>query len=383
MHNLRFLNLIYKNLKYLLPEHQYMIRKSRKVTMAQIAKEAGVSVATVSRALGPEAVKLNEKTVDRIHKVAQSLGYQVNVAAQTLSLGRAAPLVGILVPHLQTSHFTNLISHAARVLSPGGFEVVAKEFGQGQGEGVIHALDIMQRFDAAGVIICPDGHSQQDRYLSLSLNRYHMPMVIVDRPLHLPGIPNVIPGNYEGGKQGANWLIEKGCDRLLFCQPIRSSLCPDLWIERFHGFRDAAQQAGVEFSNWQRSEDDLSKKDSFQLFDWVFRGKKSGLFINTIYRMEVLFSILTKANINIPKQTLITGFDWGRMDLRHEKVLRVLTSLDTWPMPITYSAQDMGDIAAELLLKRLESGSWETMKIDIPTTTNLELPGLSDLHFPE
>ncbi len=350
--------------------------------MAKIAKEAGVSVATVSRALGPEAVKLNEKTVDRIRKVTKSMGYQVNVAAQTLSLGRA-PLVGILVPHLQTSHYPNLISHASKVLSPGGFEVVAKEFGQGQGEEVIHALDIMQRFDAAGVIICPDGQAQQDRYLFQTLNRYHMPIVIVDRPLHLPGIPNVVPEIHAGGKEGANWLIENGCDRLLFSQPIRNSVCPDLWIERYHGFRDAAQQAGVEFSCWQRSEDEVSQNDALQLFDWVFSGKKPGLFINTLYRMDALFSLLTEADINIPKQTLLTGFDWGRLDLRQEKVIRILTSLETWPMPITYSAEEMGEKAADLLLKRLETGSWESMKIAIPTRGIAKIPDLSELHFPE
>ena len=349
--------------------------------MAQIAKEAGVSVATVSRAMGPEAVKLNEKTVNRIRSVAESLGYQVNIAAQTLSLGRA-PLVGILVPHLQTSHFTNLISHAAKVLSPGGFEVVAKEFGQNQGEEVVHALDIMQRFDAAGVIICPDGQAQQDQHLFNALNRYHMPIVIVDRPLNLPGIPNVVPENHEGGMEGANWLIENGCDRLLFCQPIRSSVCPDLWVERFHGFRDAAQKAGIEFSCWQRSEGEVLQKDALQLFDWVFSGKKPGLFINTLYRMDALISQLMEADIQIPKQTLLTGFDWGRLDLRQEKVVRILTSLESWPMPITYSAEDMGEKAADLLLKRLESGSWESMKISLPAQRIKELPNLSELHFP-
>ena len=349
--------------------------------MAAIAKEAGVSVATVSRAMGPEAIKLNWKTVDRIHKVSNALGYQVNVAAQTLSLGRA-PLIGILVPHLQTSHFTNLISHAAKLLSPSGFEVVAKEFGQTTGEEVVHALNIMQRFDAAGVIICPDGQAQQDQYLINSANRYHMPIVIVDRPLNLPGIPNVVPENRAGGMDGANWLMENDCDRLLFCQPIRNSVCPDLWVERYHGFRDAAQQSGLEFSCWQRTENESSQDDALQIFDWVFRGKKPGLFVNTLYRMDVLFSILTKANIKIPKQTLITGFDWGRMDLRQEKVARILTSLETWPMPITYSAEDMGEKGADLLLKRLKSGSWESMKISLPTKRVTELPELSELHFP-
>jgi DNA-binding LacI/PurR family transcriptional regulator len=351
--------------------------------MAQIAKEAGVSVATVSRALGPESVKLNEKTVKRINEVAQALGYQVNIAAQTLSLGRA-PLVGVIVPHLQTSHFPTLISHASQILSPAGFEVVAKEFGQNQGEEVIQALDIMQRFDAAGVILCPDGHAQQDRHLFQALNRYKMPIVIVDRPLPLPGIPNVLPENREGGRKGAQWLIENGCDRVLFAQPIRSSVCPDLWVERYHGFRDAAQEAGIEFSCWQRGDDDdASRNEAVNLFKWVFEGKKAGIFINTLYRLDRLFSTLDEANVEMPRQTLLTGFDWGRIDLRQGKVIRTLASLESWPLTITYSGEEMGNEAAELLLNRLESGSWGSMKIDIPTTANVELPGLSELHFPE
>lgn len=350
--------------------------------MSQIAKEAGASVATISRALGPEAKKLNEKTVKRIRELAESMGYQMNVAAQTLSVGRA-PLIGILVPHLQTSHYPSLISHASKVLSPAGFEVVAKEFGQGQGKEVLHALDTMQRFDASGVIICPDGHEKQDRYLTESLHCYDMPMVIIDRPLNLPGIPNVVPKNYSGGEEGTQWLIENGCDRLLFCQIIRDSVCPDLWKERYHGFRDAAQQAGIESTCWKRSENGDSSEEVLELFDWVFSGNKSGVFLNTLYRMDVLFSILEEADIDIPKQTLLTGFDWGRLDLRQEKVMRILTSLETWPMSIKYSAKDMGEKAASLLLNRLESDTWDFMKIEIATTRNTKLPILSDLHFPE
>ena len=99
--------------------------------------------------------------------------------------------------------------------------------------------------------------------------------------------------------------------------------------------------------------------------------------------MDVLFSILEEADIDIPKQTLLTGFDWGRLDLRQEKVMRILTSLETWPMSIKYSAKDMGEKAASLLLNRLESDTWDFMKIEIATTRNTKLPILSDLHFPE
>ena len=69
------------------------------VTLAQIARQAGVHVSTVSRALGAAPEGVGALTVERIRSLARELGYRGDSAAQTLRTGHSR-MIGVLVPRL-------------------------------------------------------------------------------------------------------------------------------------------------------------------------------------------------------------------------------------------------------------------------------------------
>ncbi len=82
-------------------------KKNRNVTIMDVARESGVSYATVSRVLnGYEFVK--ESTRQRVMEAVQSLGYVANVQARNLACGRSQ-IVGLLVPNLDNNYVGTIV----------------------------------------------------------------------------------------------------------------------------------------------------------------------------------------------------------------------------------------------------------------------------------
>lgn len=85
---------------------------SRPVTMAEVAAHAGVSIATVSRALSQNR-PMSPVLRDRVLRAAEDLGYRVNLVGRTLRRRRSST-VGLVVPDLDNPFFASLAQHLSR-----------------------------------------------------------------------------------------------------------------------------------------------------------------------------------------------------------------------------------------------------------------------------
>ncbi|WP_256839816.1 LacI family DNA-binding transcriptional regulator [Ornithinimicrobium faecis] len=93
-----------------------MNRVAKSVTLSQVAREAGVSQATASRALSNSDHKVNEDTRRHIFETAKRLGYKVNPIARALRRS-VTGTVGMVVPSLENPFFTELVSAVEHVLA--------------------------------------------------------------------------------------------------------------------------------------------------------------------------------------------------------------------------------------------------------------------------
>src|SRR5512135_2039825 len=89
-------------------------------TLTEIAKVAGVSVATVSRVLNNVDHPINEKTRQRILKLAEELNYQPNLVARSLRLDSTCT-VGIIVESMMSPFVPSIISGIQDTLKPAGY----------------------------------------------------------------------------------------------------------------------------------------------------------------------------------------------------------------------------------------------------------------------
>lgn len=101
-----------------------------KVTMADVAREAKVNKATVSRALRGDG-RISPSTRDKVWKAAKKLGYRVHMGAQGLSSSRTS-LVGVALDDLRAPWSGPFLSGVEKVLSRYKMEMVVKELGSGE-----------------------------------------------------------------------------------------------------------------------------------------------------------------------------------------------------------------------------------------------------------
>jgi LacI family transcriptional regulator len=175
-----------------------------RVTIKDVAREAGVSPQTVSRAINNKG-EIRPETRDRILRIAERLGYRLNSIARSLATRRTQN-VGLVVPDVSNPFFAEVArgiqdtAHHAHynVFLCNTDETVEREM------SAIHSLEA-QRVD--GVILCSSRLSDQE--LGQLADRYH-PLVLVNRRIDHPRTGCILVDDAQGTVDAVNYLLELG-----------------------------------------------------------------------------------------------------------------------------------------------------------------------------
>ena len=216
--------------------------RGRGPTIRDVARHAGVSVATVSRVINDSPLVL-EPTRARVQAAVDELGYRLNATARNLSIGRAMA-VGVVVPFFTTPSVIERLRGVVERLGRGDrreydlmlFDVEAPE----QREGALR--DLARRDRVAGLLIISLPISDAE---VAALERDGLPAVLVDT-FH-QRLPRVVIDNVHGGELAAEHLLAKGHRRIGFVgdhptNPYGFTSSAD----RRDGFVAALERAGVE-----------------------------------------------------------------------------------------------------------------------------------------
>jgi DNA-binding LacI/PurR family transcriptional regulator len=175
--------------------------------IADVARLAGVSTATVSRALsGNGAVSAETRT--RVTQAATSLGYVVSSDASSLASGRTRN-IGIVVPHLSRWFFTAVIEGAQRVLVHRGYDVTLYNLG-GEGEERRRVFEqhlLRNRVDAVIAVALKLTEDEISRLLAIG-----KPVAGVGGPL--PGASTVTIDDVNVGRTATDHLLSLGHRRI-------------------------------------------------------------------------------------------------------------------------------------------------------------------------
>lgn len=195
-------------------------------TIYDLAKLAGVSAATVSRALAGKNI-VNSKTSARIRKLAQEHDFRPSALARNLRTKQRGA-IGVVVPlghdrgqHLSDPFFMTLIGHLADELTERGFDLMLSRVIPNKDNWLSTLIDA-DRVDGFIVI----GQSDQSEVLDRIAAKY-LPLVVwggfVQGQIHC----SVGTDNFLGGRLATQHLIDRGCRRIAFLgntQAIEPSL---------------------------------------------------------------------------------------------------------------------------------------------------------------
>ena len=221
---------------------------SRRATLVDVAKLAGVSRATAARALTDPQL-LSNKTLVAVTGAIDQLGYVSDGAARALASGRSH-MVGAVVPTLHNSVFAKAIHHLQLGLADGGIQLVvaAHEYNPGLEVRAIRAL-ISRGIDA---IVLVGAERPTDTW---SLLRASQIPVILTYTFH-DDFDSIGFDNARAGAIAAQHLIDYGHQRFGFISgPRRSN---DRMALRIMGAGDALAEAGLELPLALVSEQEFS-----------------------------------------------------------------------------------------------------------------------------
>lgn len=206
------------------------------VTIKDIAKVAGVSYSTVSRALHGNPM-IPPDTTMKIRTIAEELGYVPNSVARGLRMTQSG-VIGILVRRIDDPFLAEVLQGAEDVLSGEGYSLfVATSRRDAERETLIFRTMSERRVD--GVIICSSNVGQ--RHLQ-SLSAFGVPTVIITNQSNDDIAHSIYHDDVSGGFAVTQHLIELGHQRIAYLGNERTGRITQ---ERLHGYKAALSQAEI------------------------------------------------------------------------------------------------------------------------------------------
>lgn len=214
-----------------------MNKLSKQPTLNEVAKLAGVGTTTVSRVING-GDRVDPKTLSRVRKAIDRLGYMPNHAARILRGGRTRT-IGLLVPSVSDPFFASC-AEAAQAIARVNDSLVIVIPTQNDPHTEIENVNILMQHRVDGLIIAP-ANSQSPALRDL-LMRLEVPVVAMDRPVLGTRISSVVADNFTGASLATKHLIEHGCRRIV-CLTGESTLYTIR--ERLRGYHKTMEAAGL------------------------------------------------------------------------------------------------------------------------------------------
>ena len=178
------------------------------VTIKEVAKEAGVSIATVSRVLN-QHTSVTSETKECVLKVMKELGYNRNEVARSLKM-RHTNTIGIVAPKLSNVYFMEVIESMDQLLTPLGYTMVISCSYDSVSEEQKKIQVLLDR-NVDALVVIPAGF-QGHHFNSRALSR--VPMVMVDRYIEGVKADAVLVDNRLGVQQMVRALHNEGFTRI-------------------------------------------------------------------------------------------------------------------------------------------------------------------------
>jgi LacI family transcriptional regulator len=306
-------------------------------TIQDVARHAGVSIATVSRVLNGTAY-VNEEVAARVRAAVKELQYQPSRAAQALRANRSK-IIGLLISDIQNPFFTALIRGVEDVASRNGYSLILCNSDENPRKEQQY-IEVLCAERVAGAIIVPTSENPA----KLRLFREHeIPLISVDRRVKDRTTDAVLIDNVRGAYEAVTHLIANGYRRIgVITGPVGTTT----GRERLEGYRKALREANIVGDPALERVDDFKgeggRKCAHVLLDLDL--PVDALFTtNNLMTLGALEAIHTR-HLRIPDDIAIVGFDempWAALSG---------VSLTTVTQPV----YELGSTAALRLFQRLQ-----------------------------
>ncbi|MEU1803878.1 LacI family DNA-binding transcriptional regulator [Streptomyces sp. NPDC019937] len=319
------------------------------VSITDVARAAGVSASTVSRALrGRPGV--SDEVRAQITAVAVRLGYTASRSASSLASGRTFT-IGVVVPHVGRWFFGTVLDAAERVFSAAGYDVLLYNLGSPETrKRFFTKMPVRKRVDAVLSLLIPDEEE------SAALRSLGVPLASTVGGAR-PGFTVVGIDDRAGAESAVRHLVNLGHRRIGM---ISGASGPQHWttpIARRQAYLDVLAEAGIAHDPALEADGDYTVEGGERAMTGLLAASRppTAVFAQSDEMAMGALRALQRHRLKVPDDVSVVGFD------DHE--LSDVLGLTTVAQPVA----GQGAEAARLLLSRLDDPDAEPPeKVDMP-----------------
>ena len=318
-----------------------MMEKKGPLTMKDIAREFGISVATVSRAL-KDSPRISEERRKAIQTYAREHNFYPNAVGEALRHSKVMPLrlIGIIVPEITHYYFSSILTGIEEAASARGYNVMVS-LSHEKYEKEVRICENFHRSKVCGVIVSQAKETRNYEHYQKLIDA-GIPLVFCDRICTGVNASRVVVDDYMGAYNAVTHLIETGCQRVAFYGgPMQLEISKN----RYNGYKDALLKHGLAVDeSIVRICDNRAEAESITPEMLSLDHRPDGFFaVNDDTAIGILYTV-KRAGFKVPDEISICGFTNGQRAIACDPMLTT----------IEQRGHLVGEEAAEILIDKVE-----------------------------
>ncbi len=325
--------------------------RKRYITIKDIARELGISVSTVSRALR-DTYDVSQETRDKVLAKAEELNYKPNFNATGL-VQNSTRKIGILIPSITNYYFSTVITGIQEMALENGFTIVLYITNDAP-EIEAKMLRELTLSSLDGLLVCITSKTEsQERFAEVI--EEGLPVVFFDRIMNMEGTSKVMQGDQNGAFKAVEHLVGQGYKRIAHITGPEGLL---LTQNRFLGYQQALEHFQLPFNP-----------------DWIIHSGFSRnhgkddmrTLLNNNNRPDAVFAVCDPKAIGallaLKEAGIVPGRDIGVIGFTNDPMGEVVSPTLT---TIAEPAYEIGRRSCELLLKHIRKSNFTGEEVILP-----------------
>ena len=312
--------------------------QEKNITIYDIAREAGVSSATVSRVINGSD-RVSDRTRQRIEAIMQEKHFVVNASAKSL-VKKQTNSIGVLVPDLHNIHYLDAAEVVGRFFENNGMTCIVSA----AGEDPLHHAEVLRLLaekQVDGLVLVSSFFKNDQVKKAIEDYFQEIPVLMIYARLDLPNVISAFVDEEQAAREATELLIARGHDRLVFVKRGDSSSIR----HKCNGFVDACDQSeGTIGRQWN-----INAKD----FDGIMHSIRAmfktypdtnGIVFNDDYLATAGGRVIAELGYRVPEEmAYVSFFNCGHAYMANPPI----TSVDT-------RVQDLAEMGCNLMMEAFD-----------------------------
>jgi LacI family transcriptional regulator len=312
------------------------------VTISDIAKQAKVSHATVSRVLNDSGY-VKDETREKILKVIKDLNYTPSAIARSLSTSKTNT-IGVIVPDINNLFFGEIIKGITEIADAHNLNIILCDTDEDK-DKELKAINVLKQQRIQGLIITPTFYKNSGNSENLNtLKNLGIPIILIDGHVEYLDFSGVFIDHIKGAYDGTAALIEAGHRKVAI---ITGDMKSRPAKERLLGYEKALEANNIPIDNEYIFYGDYTHQTAYKITKEILKmdNRPTAIFVSSNTMILGCIKAFYEEKISIPKDMAIIGFD--KVDVLN--IIGMNISFINGP------SIELGRIGMKMLLENLNS----------------------------